>query len=264
MPEFCAELEAADSDPALQQAVRDRHFRIEISKYVRHEIGRSGREQTLCLMDSMDHMAPPTEVALYLQLIEESCPEVEARHSTLPAFFAEARERAGATIIKNGELREPSRNSSAYLWLIPNCTSARVRLKICNDECQSLLEHWADPLVAMANLRGARIPEEHLGIAWKHLLTNHAHDSICGCSIDQVHRDMMYRYDQARVLARQLTTQAVGHLTQSCADLAWEKDQFTLTIFNPVPQARDEVLVFDVDLPLDHPTEFRNRFFRRP
>ena len=39
--------------------------------------------------------------------------------------------------------------------------------------------------------------EELIDLAWKHLLENHPHDSICGCSIDQVHQDMIYRFDQS-------------------------------------------------------------------
>ena len=69
-----------------------------------------------------------------------------------------------------------------------------------------------------------------LQVAWKHVLTNHAHDSICGCSIDQVHRDMMYRFDQARVMTEQVRSQASGVLTAGGADLAGGKDEFTLTI----------------------------------
>src|SRR5207253_2215062 len=32
--------------------------------------------------------------------------------------------------------------------------------------------------------------------AWRDLLRNHPHDSICGCSCDEVHRDMLVRYEQ--------------------------------------------------------------------
>ena len=30
--------------------------------------------------------------------------------------------------------------------------------------------------------------------AWRTLMQNHPHDSICGCSIDPVHREMMTRF----------------------------------------------------------------------
>ncbi len=259
MKEFVAELEAAGKDGKRRVEVQEKHFRLELAKYVNHEMERSNGA-TLCLMDNMDHMPPATEVARYLRLIEAACPTVKPRHSNLPDFFAEARRTARKVPVRHGELREPSKSRSPYLWLIPNCVSARVRMKQANDACQNLLEKWVEPLVALANLKGAGISGRFLQVAWEHVLANHAHDSICGCSIDQVHRDMMFRYDQARVLGEQLRNQAVGALTEGCADLAREKDEFTLTLVNPLPQSRDEVVTFDVDLPQDYPTEFRDGF----
>ena len=262
MKKFLRELNEAANDPAREREVRERHFRKEISSYVRHEISRGG--PVLCLMDSMDHIPPASEVGGYLELLHEACPEIRAEHSSLPRFFAEARALLSNPPVRRGELREPSRRRSEYLWLIPNCPSARVGLKLANDACQNLLERWADPLTAIANLEGAAIPRRHLRVAWKYLLLNHAHDSICGCSIDQVHRDMVYRFDQCRVLAEQLRAQAVGHLTAAGAELARHPGEFTLTLVNPLPEARNEVEVFDVDLPTDYPAEFRESFFSFP
>ena len=260
MKEFGADLMAAGDDVDAVTETRERHCRKELSVYVHHEMGRvNGR--TLCLMDAMDHIAPASAVNRYLRLIREAAPDVRPHHSSLPAFFKAARLTARPLPVRQGELREPSQNKAGYLWLIPNCVSARVRLKLANDACQNLLEKWAEPLVALANLNGAGIPEQHVRIAWRNVLLNHAHDSICGCSIDQVHRDMMYRYDQARVLGEQLRTQAVGALTACCRDLARGKDEFTLTVVNPLPVTRDEVVTFDVDLPLDWPTDFADGFF---
>ncbi len=261
MGDFLRDMEEAGDDKEKRREVREKHFRIELAKYVNHEIGRAEGIGPLCLMDSMDHIPPASDVAGYLRLIREACPEVTPAHSNLPAFFEEARKEGRASVTRTGELREPSRTKNSYLWLIPNCPSARIRIKMANDECRTLLERWADPLVALANLHGAGIPVTHLLTAWKNLLLNHAHDSICGCSIDQVHRDMMYRFDQAMVLGEQLRAQAFGHLTASCADLARGEDEFTVTVFNPVPQSREEVVIFPIDLPPDYPTEFRESFF---
>jgi len=260
MKEFNEELAAAGKDEGKQRQVREKWFRQELASYVNHEIQRANGS-TLCLMDSMDHIPPATDVARYIRLIREACPSVTPQHSTLPAFFREARKMARRVPVRRGELREPSKERCSYLWLIPNCVSARVRLKQANDTCQNLLEKWVEPLVAMANFHGAKIPTNYLQVAWQYLLTNHAHDSICGCSIDQVHRDMMGRFDHVRVFGEQLRAQAVGALTARCADLANEKDEFTLTLVNPLPQPRDEVVVFDVDLPTDYPAEFADSFF---
>ena len=263
MKEFLADLEVAGDDSRKRTGVQEKWFRKELANYVNHEIGRADGP-VICLMDSMDHIAPATEVARYLRLIGEACPNVRPAHSTLPSFFAEARRTARRVPVKRGELREPSKERCGYLWLIPNCVSARFLLKQANDTCQNLLEKWSEPWVAIANQHGAAIPERFLEVAWRNVVTNHAHDSICGCSIDQVHRDMMYRFDQARVLGEQLRHQAIGALTADSADLARTADEFTLTLINPVPQSRDEVVVFDVDLPPDYPAEFAEGFYTSP
>ncbi|MHB0876896.1 MAG: glycoside hydrolase family 38 N-terminal domain-containing protein [Anaerolineae bacterium] len=228
-------------------------------KYAVHEMTRANGP-VLCLMDALDHTPPATDAARYLRLLHEAVPNVDAVHSTLPAFFAEAAAKATDVPVKRGELREPGKRPAPYLWLIPNCVSARVRMKQANDAAESLLERWAEPWLGLANLQGAGLPERFLRLAWEQVLLCHAHDSICGCSIDQVHRDMMFRFDQARLLALQLRHQAFGAITRDCADLAQGEHEFTITVANPVALPRREVVVFDVDLPLDFPTFFHEGF----
>ena len=253
------ELDAAGDDPEKQIEIREKHFRQELASYVNHEIGRANGP-VLCLMDAMDHIPPAGDVARYLRLISETNDSVVAQHSNLPAFFQDARKLVHDLPTRKGELREPSMSRCGYLWLIPNCVSARVRMKQANDTCQNLLEKWAEPLMALVNHHAERIPHRFLQAAWQYVLTNHAHDSICGCSIDQVHRDMMYRFDQARVLGQQLTHQAIAVLTEACPELTSGKDEFTLILTNPIPHSRDEVVIFDIDLPPDFPTSFQEGF----
>ena len=246
---------APDADPAEAEG----RARESLARYVDHEIRRSNAN-VLCLIDALDHKPPATDPARYLRVLHDACPNVRAAHSTLPAFFAEAERAARDLPTRRGELREPSKNRNGYLWLIPNCVSSRIRLKQANDACQTLLERWVEPLVAIAAVQGAAPPRRFLDVAWRHVLLNHAHDSICGCSIDQVHRDMMHRFDQARILGEQLRTRAFGALTAGCADLARADDEFTVVLANPVPVARREAVVFDVDLPLDFPAFFHEGF----
>jgi len=246
---------APDADVAEVEA----RARESLAGYVRHEIERTNGA-TLCLIDALDHMPPATDAPRYLRVLHDACPNVRARHSTVPAFFEEAERTTTRVPTRKGELREPSKTRNGYLWLIPNCVSSRVRMKQANDWCQALLGAWVEPLLGIANLQGAGIPERFLRIAWEQVLTNHAHDSICGCSIDQVHRDMMSRYDQARILAEQLRVRAFGALTAGFADLATKEHEFTVTVANPVPLRRREVVVFNIDLPTDFPTFFHEGF----
>jgi alpha-mannosidase/mannosylglycerate hydrolase len=230
-----------------------------LRNYLEHEIKRANGD-TLCLMDALDHMPPATDAPRYVAMVEEACEGVEAEHSTLPAFFAEAEAGARDVPVRQGELREPAKNRHGYLWLIPNCPSSRVRMKQANDTCQSLLELWAEPFLAFSALAGHELAPGFLRSAWENVLLNHAHDSICGCSIDQVHRDMMHRFDQARLLADQLRNRAFGLLTADCADLAKEAPEFTVTVANPLPQPRREVVRFTIDFPGNWPRKYQEGF----
>ena len=57
---------------------------------------------------------------------------------------------------------------------------------------------------------GERFPAADFRLAWRQLLKCHPHDSICGCSCDEVHRDMLVRYEQLERTVSQLQRRALG------------------------------------------------------
>lgn len=56
-------------------------------------------------------------------------------------------------------------------------------------------------------------PKDYLEYLWKLLMENHPHDSICGCSIDAVHSNMMDRTARFNEAADELTNDILGVLT---------------------------------------------------
>ena len=105
------------------------------------------------------------------------------------------------------------------------------------------LERYADPLAALANAlgRGDGL-EPFLELAWRTEIQNHPHDSICGCSVDQVHIDMRYRFDQAAMLAET----AVRRAAAACLD-ARNADASHIAVFNP-SFARDALVSGEVEV----------------
>lgn len=86
----------------------------------------------------------------------------------------------------NDELRDNSKT-----FILQGSYSARVKLKQYNVKCTYLLEQ-ADKLQK-------KYGEEYNPIieyAYKLLLKNQAHDGICGCSTDLVHRENVTRYEK--------------------------------------------------------------------
>ena len=233
-----------------------------LKSYIGHEMKRSNAP-VLCLIDALDHQAPAVDAAKYVRLSEEAQPSISTKHSTLPKFFADADKYAENLLVKKGELRAPSHTKNEYNFLIPNCVSSRVRLKQQNDRCQTLLAKWVEPITAFAEREVVDCPlpgQSYIDLAWRDLLLNHAHDSICGCSIDQVHRDMTNRYESIAILAEQLRAKAFGAITAGFKELATAPDEFTVNIFNPIPFARKEVVDVVVSLPHDYPRRFNEGF----
>src|SRR5213079_366017 len=104
---------------------------------------------------------------------------------TLPQYIQAVQQHiqhssAASLQVLSGEMR-----SSQYSHLLPSVLSTRMWIKQQNAATEHLLERWVEPLTAWAWKLGATYPAGLVRMAWKYLLQNHPHDSICGCSIDQ-------------------------------------------------------------------------------
>ncbi len=94
----------------------------------------------------------------------------------------------------NDELRDNSKT-----FILQGSYSARLKLKQYNVKCTYLLEQ-ADKLQK-------KYGEEYNSIieyAYKLLLKNQAHDGICGCSTDLVHRENVTRYEKIIQIANSI------------------------------------------------------------
>jgi hypothetical protein len=87
-----------------------------------------------------------------------------------------------------------------------------------------------------------------LRLAWKELLKNQAHDSICGCSRDEVHEQMRARFDTARELAEQTATRCLERIAGLGVDRVTKRsDEFDLFVANPSPRPRTDLVRFPLD-----------------
>ncbi len=87
--------------------------------------------------------------------------------------------------------------------------SARLYIKRANERAERrLLE--VETLASLSALHaGAPFPVSDFRLAWRQLLKCQPHDSICGCSCDEVHRDMLVRYEQLDRTVAQLQRRAL-------------------------------------------------------
>jgi hypothetical protein len=95
----------------------------------------------------------------------------------------------------HGELRSGARTN-----LLMGVASCRVDVKQAAARAERWLERVAEPL-ATCWLPAADHPRAFLDVAWRDVVRNAAHDSICGCSADEVNRAVLHRYDEATRIA---------------------------------------------------------------
>jgi 2-O-(6-phospho-alpha-D-mannosyl)-D-glycerate hydrolase len=135
-----------------------------------------------------------------------------------------------------GELR-----SAARANLLPGVVSARIDLKAACARAERWLGRYAEPL---QTLYGEEWPEPYLEQAWARMFQNSAHDSICGCSADEVSAQVLVRYAEAEQIGRELTQRAL-------ARIAAETPRHSCAIVNPSPRERTDLVELELVVPED-------------
>lgn len=153
---------------------------------------------------------------------------------TLGEYFAGANGVGLRSV--SGELR-----SAARANLLPGVVSARIDLKAACGRAERWLERYAEPLQA---LYGAEWPGSLLKQAWSRMFQNSAHDSICGCSADEVSAQVLVRYAEAEQIGRELAERAV-------ARIGAEVPRGAFAVVNPSPRERTELVELEVAVPED-------------
>ena len=199
-----------------------------------------------------DHLCP-AEVPL-----QQRMSELADKHNIIltisdyETFVAAMRHKESPMSHVRGELRD---NSHAYL--LPNVLSSRYPIKKGQQKLEDWLIHRLEPLQAKAELVGEN---PHLDVVerfWERLLENHPHDSICGCSVDTVHREMMVRYEKleesflayeedlyARLGLRAITRHPDTNIFA---------DDTAFSIYNPTPYSRNGYELYELFLHEDNP-----------
>jgi mannosylglycerate hydrolase len=143
-----------------------------------------------------------------------------------------------------GELR-----GSKYSNLLSGVFSARMWIKQRNTRIEYIFEKYAEPLSAMTWLfdkyHNFSYPADYIKAGYKWLIKNHPHDSICGCSIDQVHEEMKTRFDWAEQIGNEIYKLSLMHLSDLIKFKPHEKNRIPLIIFNPLPWKRKDIVFFN-------------------
>ena len=242
----------ANALPAEQEAL------LEAIRGIREMLEPRATTPYLLLMNGTDHTPAQLKLAGIIAAANEALSDAELVHGNLPMLFAGIREvmgeQLGAWPRYQGEFRSGQR-----AHVIPGTLSARMWIKQRNQECEDLLARWAEPLSLWSDLLRKRLGDEWrepavppgppspypsqsasvvglLEVAWRELLRNQPHDSVCGCSIDQVHDEMRVRFDRCWQIGEELTRQAMRGL---CAQMPSGEGPGA-AVFNPLNGPRTD------------------------
>ena len=195
------------------------------------------------LMNGIDHADPDPVVPNVIAQANEVLQDVQVEHSSLPDYIERVRQAVGSDLPTfRGEF-----TWGRYAVILQGVYSTRMYLKQANERCQTLLECYAEPLSAWAWVLGDTYPDAFLWAAWRKVLLNHPHDDIYGCSVDEVHREMMTRFGEAEQVGSVLVRDGFRSIVRAIDRTAQSGVPFV--VFNPLAWSRtgtEEVsLLFD-------------------
>lgn len=168
-------------------------------KELLESLGAKSTTDVVLLMNGSDHIIGQKDICEVVRQLNEQIPECCIELSTMENYLNELREQLekrtkGSDPFVLSAFRGEIRSGECSM-LLGGTLSSRMYLKQRNDIVQNKAERYLEPLLALEKLSGREFDScGYLDYIWKKILENHPHDSICGCSIDEVHREMMTRY----------------------------------------------------------------------
>lgn len=201
-------------------------------------------------MEGHDSSGPNVKTVKIIKDIKKIFPDLNVVHSTLEEYAKLLFESVDISSLKKvyGERRSAQfdrRSGNMYGYT----TSARMYLKQKNFEAEKWIQFYAEPFNVFSSLTGRDINDSYVNKAWELIVQNSSHDSIGGCSLDQIHDDMMHRYRQAIEISKGVFERSVKHIVKNL-DLPKVSDEnIFLVAFNPNNYLRSEVTECFLDIP---------------
>jgi len=199
-------------------------------------------DRSILAMYGTDHAVPSPALARIVADANAARDDIVVRIETLTDYI-----RAFDVSVADPDLPDPAvapvwtgeLRSAARANMLMNVTSARIDIKAAAARAERTLERYAEPIAA---LHGAAWPERLLELAWRRVVDNSAHDSICGCSQDAVVDQVLTRFAEAEQIGR-------GVVTTATRPLAAAAPRGSVVVANPSPFVRTDVVEVELDVP---------------
>ena len=170
-------------------------------------------DRPILLPIGADHLGCEDNIKAKIKNFNRDNKKFHIKLSSLNEYFQTTNKNTDLKSIY-GELRSNSHSS-----VLPSVFSSRIYLKQHNMHSQWLLGKISEPLYAIGTQNGIlKSKQNSFDYAWKKLIQNQAHDSICGCSLDEVHRENVCRYEKIEQLCNTAIDMAKFELAKQVAN----------------------------------------------
>ncbi|QHW31074.1 alpha-mannosidase [Paenibacillus rhizovicinus] len=200
----------------------------------------------LLLMNGCDHQPAQANLSAALRTARELYPDCEFIHSNWDDYVqAVQAELPPALSTITGELR--GQRTDGWFSLV-NTASARIYIKQLNQQNQTMLEKIAEPLAAFAHAQGQSYPHGLLNYAWRTLMQNHPHDSICGCSVDEVYHEMKTRFEKSKGVAASVIADSTAYLSGQIDTSGFGEGSVPFAVFSTSGYEDSGVVTVELEL----------------
>lgn len=202
----------------------------------------------LLMMNGCDHQPLQKNITEAIRVARKLYPDVEFIHSDFKKYVeAMEKEISENFSTVKGELTSQETDGR---WTLANTASSWIGLKVDNRAGETALERKAEPAAAMADVMGKAYPEDQMIYSWKKLMQNHPHDSICGCSVDEVNEEMKTRFAKSRQVADAIYDESVEYLTNkvNTAALPGDGEKIPFVVWNTSGETKSQVVEKELHL----------------
>ena len=221
-------------------------------EYIRNGFESKTSTNHLLCMNGVDHFEAQENLSGILKKLNNVYKNGDKFiHSTLPQYIDKIRKAKNKLQKIEGEMREGYETD-----ILTHTISSRVYLKQLNVKATNLIEKWVEPFWSFLKILGIKdYPSEYIEYLWKSLLKNHPHDSICGCSIDEVHRNMLDRFARNIEASEGLIAKAFKQFADLVNRESLNKDDYLLIVYNPTQEMRTEIVEARIDFLAEEKTD---------
>ncbi len=193
---------------------------------------------SVLMMNGTDHEFPLYELPKEFSKWEKEL-DVNFIHSTIENYVNSVLNEKPSLKKVHGELKNPK-----YEPVLKDVTSTRIYLKTLNFNAQQLFTRYVEPLSAYLHMNGENINDEEIIQGWKLILKSQPHDSICGCSVDAVHRDVESRLRNSIELGVSLVAK---YMREISSGIKFDSSMgIPILVFNPYEHDRQSIVNINI------------------